>query len=54
MNQSPLETVVILRESATGVTVIHSGKEPTHTQSYLIHIIINQCHSLYGSKGIGE
>ena len=54
MNQPPLETVVIVRESATGVTVIRRGKEPTPNQYYLIHRIIYQCHSLAGRKGLGE
>ena len=54
MNQSPLATMVSVRESATDATAIHCGKEPTPTHSYLIHKIINQCHSLAGRKGLGE
>ena len=54
MNKSPLATMVSVRESATDATAIHCGKELTPTHSYLIHKIINQCHSLAGRKGLGE
>ena len=54
MNQSPLPTVVSMRESSTDATMIHRGKEHTPTHYYLVHKIINQCHSLSGRKGLGE
>ena len=54
MNQPPLSTVVIMKESAMYATAIHRGKEPKPNHSYLIHKIINQCHSLAARKGLGK